>query len=230
MALDRLGAAVVASAVAHVLLIYALVLPDGSRSGLREIVIRARLDVEQPSPGTPLAESVAPRVLLTPERGPPPSLAADEHSAETSAVAQPAVQSSLVTVEAALPGDATPASAVTEVIPPRSETEIAAIPDPVRYEARELDVYPRPMRPISPTYPASARDAHLAGSVTLLVLIDEGGRVVSAAVVDAEPGGIFEQAAREAVLDTAFYPAQRNDRTVGSQTLIKVEFDPLANL
>jgi outer membrane biosynthesis protein TonB len=48
--------------------------------------------------------------------------------------------------------------------------------------------------------------------------------------VDAEPGGVFDQAAQEAVAATAFYPAQRNGRTVRSQTLIKVEFDPRANL
>jgi protein TonB len=103
---------------------------------------------------------------------------------------------------------------------------MVAMPDPVLYEVRELDVYPRALRPIKPAYPASAREAQLAGSVTLKVMIDEGGRVVSAAVVDAEPGGVFDQAAHEAVADTAFYPAQRNGRTVRSQMLIKVEFDP----
>lgn len=113
---------------------------------------------------------------------------------------------------------------------PRGEVELAAIPDHALYEARELDVYPRSLRPISPAYPAGARDAQLAGSVTLLVLIDEGGRVLSASIVDAEPGGVFDQAAREAVVATAFYPAQRNGRQVRSQTLIKVEFDPRAKL
>ncbi len=229
VAMDRLGAAVVASAVAHLFLIYGLVLPEGARSGLRQIVIQARLDVAQGISEAPSAESVPSRVLRTPKPAAPLQRAADEAGAETSDATQPAALSSPVIADAPLSSDSAQATATTEAVPPHSEAEMVAIPDPVHYEARDLDIYPRSLRPISPTYPTSARDAQVAGSVTLLVLIDEGGRVVSASVVDAEPGGVFDQAAQEAVAATAFYPAQRNGRTVRSQTLIKVEFDPRAN-
>jgi TonB family protein len=147
-----------------------------------------------------------------------------------SGTTHPAALSPPATADAALASDSTQATETMEAAPSPSEAEMNALPDLVHYEARDLDIYPRSLRPISPAYPASARDAQVAGSVTLLVLIDEGGRVVSASVVDAEPGGVFDQAAQEAVAATAFYPAQRNGRTVRSQTLIKVEFDPRANL
>jgi TonB family protein len=228
--MDRLGAAVVASAVAHVFLIYGLALPEGARSGLRQIVIQARLDVAQGISESPPAKSVAPRVLRKPDPATTLHRAADELGAETSGATQPAAPSSPVIAGAAPSSDPAQATAATEAAAPRSETEMVALPDLVHYEARDLDIYPRSLRPISPTYPASARDAQIAGSVTLLVLIDEGGRVVSASVVDAEPGSVFNQAAQEAVAATAFYPAQRNGRTVRSQTLIKVEFDPRVNL
>jgi periplasmic protein TonB len=230
VAMDRLGAAVVASALAHVFLIYGLALPEGGRSDLRQIVIQARLDVAQGISQAPAAERVASRVLRTPESAVPLHGAADNPGTEMSGATQSAAPSSRISAEAALPSDFAQATARTEAVPPRSEPEMVAIPDPVHYEARELDIYPRSLQPIAPTYPASARDAQVAGSVTLLVLIDEGGRVVSASVVDAEPGGVFDQAAQEAVTATAFYPAQRNGRTVRSQTLIKVEFDPRTNL
>ncbi len=62
--------------------------------------------------------------------------------------------------------------------------------------------------------------------MTLLVLIDEAGRVVGTSVTDAAPDGVFEQAAQQAVENAVFYPAQKDGRTVRSRILIKVEFDP----
>jgi protein TonB len=64
--------------------------------------------------------------------------------------------------------------------------------------------------------------------VTLLVMIDEAGRVEGTSVVDAVPDGVFEQAAQQALANAAFYPAQKDGRTVRSRILIKVEFDPAA--
>jgi protein TonB len=227
--MDRLGPAVVVSALAHALLIYGFVLAEGSRSDPRGSVIHARLDVAQEKPDIPSSEAVAPRILRMP--GPPalPHSAADEPAAKILDPTQPAAPSSPLTADAGLPQDSAQATAATESVASRSEAEMVAIPDPVHYEARELDIYPRPLRPISPTYPADARDGRVAGSVTLSVMIDEGGRVVSASVVDADPAGVFDRAAEEAVATTAFYPAQRNGRTVRSQMLVKVEFDPRAN-
>lgn len=230
VAMERLGAALVASAVAHAFLIYGLVLPEGSRSDLRQIVIHVRLDMTQGKPDAPVTQAIAPREARTPDPATPLHRPADKPGAEMSGVTQPVMPSAPVTADAALSSDTAQATATTEAATPQSEAEMVALPDPVHYEARDLDIYPRSLRPISPTYPASARDAQIAGSVTLLVLIDEGGRVVSASVVDADPGGVFDQAAQEAIAATAFYPAQRNGRTVRSRTLIKVEFDPRANL
>lgn len=75
-------------------------------------------------------------------------------------------------------------------------------------------------------YPQAARDAQIAGSVTLLVLIDETGRVLGTSVMDAAPDGVFEQAAQQAVESALFYPAQKDGHTVRSRIVIKIEFDP----
>ena len=219
--MGRLGAAIVASLAAHVFLIYGWALPDVSRSGSRETVIHARLDTPHKSFLSPSAQAVSPSV----PRMHSPAVPTHELPAESSDAAPPRAQST-VPAEAERSGDAALAKPVTEPVPAIDDAAMVAMPDPVLYEVRELDVYPRALRPIKPAYPASAREAQLAGSVTLKVMIDEGGRVVSAAVVDAEPGGVFDQAAQEAIAETAFYPAQRNGRTVRSQLLIKVEFDP----
>jgi protein TonB len=107
-----------------------------------------------------------------------------------------------------------------------SDSTVANIPDPVHYPAKDLDIYPQASKRITPVYPEMARDSKVAGSVTLLVLIDEAGRVVGTSVMDATPDGVFEQAAQQALVNAAFYPAQKDGRMVRSRVLIKVEFDP----
>ena len=124
-----------------------------------------------------------------------------------------------------------PAPTITPVdpepaAPAVSDATVASIPDPVHYPAKDLDIYPQVSKPIAPVYPEMARESRVAGSVTLLVLIDEAGRVVDTSVMDATPDGVFEQAARQALANAAFFPAQKEGRMVRSRVLIKVEFDP----
>ena len=107
-----------------------------------------------------------------------------------------------------------------------SDATVANIPDPVHYPAKELDIYPQASRRIAPVYPEMARDSKVAGFVTLLVLIDETGGVVDTSVMDATPQGVFERAAQQALANAAFYPAQKDGRTVRSRVIIKIEFDP----
>ena len=119
-----------------------------------------------------------------------------------------------------VPADPQPAA------PAGSDATVANIPDPVHYPATDLDIYPQALTRINPFYPETARESKIAGFVTLLVLIDEAGRVVGTSVMDATPDGVFEQAALQALANTAFYPAQKDGRLVGSRVLIKIEFDP----
>lgn len=56
-----------------------------------------------------------------------------------------------------------------------SEATVANIPDPVHYPAKDLNIYPQALKRITPVYPEMARDSKVAGSVALLVLIDERG-------------------------------------------------------
>lgn len=113
---------------------------------------------------------------------------------------------------------------------PANPMDIAAVApaalDDTYYAAHDLDVYPRAREPVHPSYPAAAFTDRVAGAVTLLVLIDEGGRVTEASVVDARPEGVFDEAARRALQQAVFAPAERMGRPSRSRILIKVEFDP----
>ena len=103
-----------------------------------------------------------------------------------------------------------PASAAAVVVEQSQAGTATSGPDLRFYLARELDQYPSPLS-------ALRLDN---GSVRLWVSIDQTGRVVDAAVIDAEPPGEFEMLARARVLATRFVPAQRDGRTVKSRVLL----------
>ena len=70
---------------------------------------------------------------------------------------------------------------------------------------------------VKPRYPEIARKAGVEGKVILLIIVDEQGNVLSATVVLAEPPGIFEQVAIDAVLQYKFKPARQRDKAIKVQ-------------
>ena len=208
---SRIPAAVAISAALHVFLIYGFSLPAQSGRAAWAAVINARL--------APLAPSATPRQTNAPERSRLPELVRRAGLAPASLdVAEPLAASEAAAI----------AAEPEQVVAESGATAIPTIPDPVYYPARDLDIHPHALNPIRPVYPEAAREAQVAGSVTLLVLIDESGRVVGTSVEDAAPGGVFEQVAQQAVAISAFYPAQKDGRAVRSRILVKLEFDPAA--
>jgi protein TonB len=70
-----------------------------------------------------------------------------------------------------------------------------------------VDVIPRPVQRSAPRYPPRARAKGITGHVTLRVLIGKSGKVEKVRVVDASPGGVFDEAAVTAVRTWQFEPA-----------------------
>ena len=76
-------------------------------------------------------------------------------------------------------------------------------------------------------YPEEAYLSRLAGTVTARVYISESGSVDTVEIVKVQPrGGVFEQAAAEALRQVRYQPAQIGGRAVKSQRLIEVTFNP----
>lgn len=99
-------------------------------------------------------------------------------------------------------------------IPSAAEERRPALPaavDPNYYDARDLDVYPRPV---------VAFDLHrlASGRYRFRLLIDEAGRVT------AVEGEGAQQALRAALAATRFHPARRGGRAVRSR--IELEIGP----
>ena len=201
---NRIPAAVALSAALHIYLIYGFSLPQSGPASWAAVV-NARL--------APLPPSATPRQTNTRERNRVPE--------PVRRVVLPPIS-----LEAAEPLAPAIAAEPEHVVVASDASAIPTIPDPVHYPARELDIYPHALKPIRPAYPQAAREARVAGSVILLVLIDEAGRVLGTSVADAAPSGVFEQAAQQALADSTFYPAQKDGRTVRSRILVKLEFDP----
>jgi len=113
-----------------------------------------------------------------------------------------------------------PVAAPVAAVEPLSASAAASGPDLRFYLARELDRYPSPLTTLS------LDDGRgTAGGVRLWVSIDQAGRVVDVAVIDADPPGEFERLARERVLATWFVPAERDGRPVKSRILLVLRQD-----
>ena len=70
-----------------------------------------------------------------------------------------------------------------------------------------VDELPKPRRRTSPAYPDKARQRGITGYVKLKILLSASGEIGRVRVVDANPRGIFEDAAVAAVRQWEFDPA-----------------------
>jgi protein TonB len=203
-AFERLFVAVVLSATLHLYLIYGLALQPAHSPPDRLSIINARLLPEPAVTKRPAAPAQRGRIVPV----------------------QPRLSSLTEPVEIPVPAAQAPPA---EDRSPEPEDSTASFPDPVHYAARDLDVYPQPLNRIEPVYPQTPLAGEIGGSVTLLLLIDESGRVTDASVVDAFPPDIFDESALRALAATAYSPAQKNGRAVRSRIFVKVDYDPIAS-
>jgi protein TonB len=206
-AFARLSVAVALSASLHLYIIYGLALRPTQGSADHVSVINARLlsapaVMERPMPEAPATQR---------RHGPP---------------AQPHVVSSSEPIE--IPVATQTLQNGDRSLEPDGST--ASLPDLVHYAASDLDVYPQPLNRLEPVYPQTALAREIGGSVLLLLLIDESGRVTDVTVVDASPLDVFEESALQAVAATAYSPAQKGGRAVRSRILVKMDYDPSATV
>jgi len=205
-AFERLSVAVVLSTTLHLYLIYGLALQPPHSPADYLSIINARLLPEPAVTKRPAAPAI---------------------QRERSVAVQPRVSSFPEPIETPVPAAQAPQAGDRS---PEPEGSTASLPDPVHYAARDLDLYPQPLNRIEPVYPETALAGKIGGWVTLLLSIDESGRVTDASVVDAFPPDVFEDSASRALAAAAYSPAQKNGRAVRSRILVKVDYDPIASV
>lgn len=119
------------------------------------------------------------------------------------------------------PAHAGPAPAQSATAPLTIDSAV----DLTYYTARELDVQPRALQDIQPTYPPEADRLRQSGTVRLELKIEADGRVSDVSVVGADPPDVFDESARVAFAAARFSPAQKNGRPVRTRMLVEVSYD-----
>ena len=94
------------------------------------------------------------------------------------------------------------------------------------YRGSEVDVRAEATNHTDVEYPGSALAGNVTGKVTLRLTIDHRGMLRDLRVVEAQPPGLFEEAASKAARALTFRPALRNGVPVGSIKVIEVPFEP----
>ncbi len=203
-----------ASVLAHALVIVGLVVRPPSGPVAASGVIEARLE------GVPGASEEAQARVQPPSDSPSPTprIVASERVAAPPEPAEPPAS------EAAAAATAEAVEADRDAL--RPELESVAAVDDTWYPARQLDVLPVALVEVEPAYPEAAAAASIGGEVTLLLHVDEMGRIRERSVVESDPPGVFDQAALAAFREVLFQPALKDGRRVRSRVLVTVSFNP----
>jgi TonB family protein len=108
-----------------------------------------------------------------------------------------------------------------DIAPPVRPTPAPARP-PERIRVSSQVLTGKVVSKPAPPYPVIARQAHVQGVVTVEILIDERGRVISAQATSGHP--LLREAARQAALQAAFSPTQLNGQPVKVAGVITYNF------
>jgi TonB family protein len=79
---------------------------------------------------------------------------------------------------------------------------------------------------VKPVYPADAQARGLSGTVELEFTLAPDGKVTDIQVQSAEPRGVFEQAAIDALSQSRYEPVQRDGVAVAQRVRVKLRFKP----
>lgn len=90
--------------------------------------------------------------------------------------------------------------------------------------AQAVDVLPKAMSQPEMTYPTSAAEKGIQGFVEVSLLVSDLGQVEKVNILNANPKGIFEDAARASVIQWRFEPAEYKGKKVAVWLNQKINF------
>lgn len=93
------------------------------------------------------------------------------------------------------------------------------------FKLNEVDQPPRTLRALPPRYPFDAKQKGITGRVVLRFVVDSNGNAQEPQVVSADPPGVFEEAALEAVVKYKFRPAMKGGKAVDCIVKLPISFD-----
>jgi protein TonB len=228
--LQRLAWMLALSACLHAALILGVAIKPAGPRGAAQTVIEARLlpAKPEPQPQPQKARQAQPKVELAPTPQPP-------QEAPVTEVAEKAVP------EPVQPVAETPAAVVAppDTVAPSQSSPLPALDiplaeDPTYYPGKVVDVHPQPLHPEElqnalDSAAAVFHDAIPFGGidVTLVLLIDELGKVQKVSVDDAVLSAPLEESVRRTFLATRYTPAIKDGRVVKSRVVLRVSYPPV---
>jgi TonB family protein len=136
--------------------------------------------------------------------------------AKSAALAREALASQPVEVaKPVAPAPEVPTS--QDEVPPVKQPAVHA-PEVVQASSLELEHY------TPPTFPRAARERGVSGWVDVQFLVRADGSVADTLVMEAEPVGVFEQAAVEAIKKWRYKPVVRAGQAVELRTRLRMKF------
>jgi serine/threonine-protein kinase len=78
---------------------------------------------------------------------------------------------------------------------------------------------------VAPRYPRSAQRRNITGWVDVKFTVNRGGNVVDVGILDSNPGDVFNEAAREAILQWRFEPSLENGTPVERLVAVRLMFN-----
>ena len=93
------------------------------------------------------------------------------------------------------------------------------------YKLDEIDQPPKPVYLLPPKYPEKAHAEGISGKVVLQFVVAPDGWACDPQVVSAEPEGVFEEAALDALAEYRFQPALKDGKPVSCIVKMPVKFD-----
>lgn len=88
----------------------------------------------------------------------------------------------------------------------------------------EVDTKPRVSYRVKPVYPYSAKRRNVTGKVVLKFLVSKSGKVEKMQVVSSEPKGVFDKAAKDAILKWRFKPGIYDKKPVDTWVVAPFDF------
>jgi protein TonB len=184
-------------------------------------ILRGKLDVKRKQTEQQQAQAVAAAAAAANKAA--ANNAAQSPAATSTATPPPEAAPAAATPTPAAPAAAAasrpPASATPNVTPPPA-TAAATPPPAASGESHPAEL----LKTVPPDYPADAYRRHLEGWVEVEFTVTTDGKVSNAAVANANPARVFNDAALRAIQRWSFKPKMENGTAVEDHIKRRIEF------
>lgn len=188
------------------------------------LVLWAVMSMNQEPPAKPEVEHRETRFAIAPKPPPkkkpkpkPKPKPRKQRAAKSAAAPPPALGASISMGSFAMPG-----FNVGQV--QNNASEVVGDVKPTVMTADAVDRKPKPVRRVQPRLTRDIIARQTSGKVVVSAFINANGQVERVRIIESRPAGLYDQAVREAVMQTQFEPATYEGQPVATWSNIPFDF------